>query len=342
MKHSQQKSQTLNEKEIITLLGEFFVLKAKTYSQNSVADKYKMAIYLSMKHSFNSFAQLDKFCSDCVRLGLISTQNLKCITQFIKHFVTRNTHFQPTMPEQEYIHYFFNLTKRLKISTINQHYRMISLFLRFLAQKGINTINLKGIHMSFLKDKKLPSFLNDFQYKQFLNEVKMLEENTLKDKIHKLALLFVAYTGIRRRELGHICKNDIQENATQYIIKIKGKCSQERFVSIKKSFVGNLLNDLLEHRENMGLNHQYVFSYKKDKPNLHIQTPMKPILQKIKAVQIRGNNLHLLRHSFASFVYRESRDILLTQKALGHASLNNTQIYVHMNEDVHNQVSNFF
>ena len=57
----------------------------------------------------------------------------------------------------------------------------------------------------------------------------MLEENTLKDKIHKLALLFVAYTGIRRRELGHICKNDLQE-ATSRNISLRLKVNAPKSV----------------------------------------------------------------------------------------------------------------
>lgn len=39
---------------------------------------------------------------------------------------------------------------------------------------------------------------------------------------------------------------------------------------------------------------------------------------------------HTLRHSFATDLYRETKDIRLTQKAPGHANLTTTQIYTHL------------
>lgn len=39
---------------------------------------------------------------------------------------------------------------------------------------------------------------------------------------------------------------------------------------------------------------------------------------------------HTLRHSFATDLYRQTKNIRLTQKALGHANLATTQIYTHI------------
>jgi len=39
---------------------------------------------------------------------------------------------------------------------------------------------------------------------------------------------------------------------------------------------------------------------------------------------------HTLRHSFATDLYRETTNIRLTQKALGHSNLTTTQIYTHI------------
>jgi integrase/recombinase XerD len=39
---------------------------------------------------------------------------------------------------------------------------------------------------------------------------------------------------------------------------------------------------------------------------------------------------HLLRHTFASDLYAETKDIRLVQKALGHSDLSTTMIYTHL------------
>ena len=42
---------------------------------------------------------------------------------------------------------------------------------------------------------------------------------------------------------------------------------------------------------------------------------------------------HLLRHSFATLLYQKYRDILLVQEVLGHADLNTSKIYTHLNQE---------
>lgn len=42
---------------------------------------------------------------------------------------------------------------------------------------------------------------------------------------------------------------------------------------------------------------------------------------------------HVLRHSFATTLLRETKNIRLTQKALGHANLATTMIYTHVTDD---------
>jgi integrase/recombinase XerD len=39
---------------------------------------------------------------------------------------------------------------------------------------------------------------------------------------------------------------------------------------------------------------------------------------------------HTLRHTFATDLYRETKNIRLVQKALGHADLSTTMIYTHI------------
>jgi integrase/recombinase XerD len=49
-----------------------------------------------------------------------------------------------------------------------------------------------------------------------------------------------------------------------------------------------------------------------------------------KAVIPKDVHPHMLRHTFATDLYRETKNIRLVQKALGHASLSTTMIYTHI------------
>ena len=56
----------------------------------------------------------------------------------------------------------------------------------------------------------------------------------------------------------------------------------------------------------------------------------------------KGVHPHTLRHSFATDLYRETKDIRLTQKVLGHANLVTTQVYTHLvDEDLEAALKSF-
>jgi integrase/recombinase XerD len=53
----------------------------------------------------------------------------------------------------------------------------------------------------------------------------------------------------------------------------------------------------------------------------------------LKAKIAKDVHPHMLRHTFATDLYRETKNIRLVQKALGHASLGTTMIYTHIVDD---------
>jgi integrase/recombinase XerD len=52
-----------------------------------------------------------------------------------------------------------------------------------------------------------------------------------------------------------------------------------------------------------------------------------------KAGIAKGVHPHMLRHTYATELYRETKDIRLVQKALGHSHLSTTMIYTHIVDD---------
>lgn len=332
----------LNKEEVIKLFGEYCIMKCKSFSQNAITDKYKANIFLQCHYDFTSFREIRIFIKKARALGFISVSLFTPTLAMLEWFLSHNGYFDPAMENAKFVDYFFSLTKRLANSSVNQYIMCINLFMTFLNDKGYKSTNLKSIKMNFTKQKKLPSFLNDFYYKAFLQEAKDLQEKSIHDIKKKLIILLVYYTGIRTREIRNLTLEDIREDREQYIFKISGKCSQERIASIKKVFIDTLMQKFLVKRKAMMCQSPFLFQLKNINQPPNICISLKPILKKLNCMQPRGNMLHLLRHSFASFVYRESKDILLTQRALGHANISNTQIYIHMNSDVYEKVSSFF
>jgi site-specific recombinase XerD len=51
----------------------------------------------------------------------------------------------------------------------------------------------------------------------------------------------------------------------------------------------------------------------------------------LTAAKITGKSAHALRHTFATRIYQHTGDILVTQQALGHASVASTVIYARVN-----------
>ena len=45
------------------------------------------------------------------------------------------------------------------------------------------------------------------------------------------------------------------------------------------------------------------------------------------------NGAHMLRHTFATLLYNKSKDLVLVQETLGHASLDTSRIYTHFDKD---------
>ncbi len=62
----------------------------------------------------------------------------------------------------------------------------------------------------------------------------------------------------------------------------------------------------------------------------YLRALVKRLAFKAGVPEARKVSPHSLRHTFATDLYRETKNLRLVQKALGHASLSSTQIYTHI------------
>jgi len=62
----------------------------------------------------------------------------------------------------------------------------------------------------------------------------------------------------------------------------------------------------------------------------HLRRSVKRYARKAEIEEVERVSPHTLRHTFATRLYRETSNIRLTQKALGHSDLSTTMIYTHV------------
>lgn len=177
---------------------------------------------------------------------------------------------------------------------------------------------------------KLPEFMSEDELKKFLQAVENADfkANTIRNK---LIIKIIIFTGIRVSEAIHIRLKDISEEGDLYVIRIRAKGNKYRIVMIKKPLIEDLL-------KNVAINYlsedALLFVNKKGTPltQAYISRIVEQLLFKA-GVRKQKNGAHMLRHTFATLLYKKQKDLVLVQEALGHASLNTSRIYTHFDND---------
>lgn len=186
----------------------------------------------------------------------------------------------------------------------------------------------------------LPSFLNENELKILLNE---LNSYTQPKKIKKLRealmLKIIIFTGLRIAEVVEMKFENIIQKDNYYLIEVIGKGNKLRRVSILKTQIDNLLLPFLKLRASYKQDNPYIFTTKMSNFHININRQnvvlngfLKAILYKLK-IEKERNSVHMLRHSFASFIYKQSKDMILVRDSLGHSQTSTSHIYMHLDEE---------
>ncbi len=189
---------------------------------------------------------------------------------------------------------------------------------------NIKLENWKGIKGS--GGEKLPEFLHKDELNRFLSAIDEANFKSNTDR-NKLIIKLIVYTGIRVSEAINVKQKDITKQDDFFIIRIRAKGNKYRVVMIKQHLISDLLSSVVSSSFNKdGL----VFCNKKG--GKLTQAYVSRIVEQIlfqAGIRKQKNGAHMLRHTFATLLYKEKKDIILVQEALGHASLNTSRIYTH-------------
>ena len=172
--------------------------------------------------------------------------------------------------------------------------------------------------------KRLPETLNELEIRALLSQPNKRARTGLRD----LAMIrLMLNAGLRASEVLSLTVRDINWRSGKLTIK-RGKGDKDRVVWLNEDDL-EILRSWKEKKPESRLLFTTLAGQKiKDR---YLRAMVKRRAK--KAGITKDVHPHTLRHTFATDLYRDTKNIRLVQKALGHAALSNTMIYTHIYDE---------
>ena len=185
-----------------------------------------------------------------------------------------------------------------------------------------------------IRGRRLPETLTGEEQRRLLMQPNAAAPTGLRNLCMMQVMLDA---GLRSVELLNLRVRDIEWMAGKLTVK-EGKGNKDRVLWLNE----DALDRLREWRERRPAPSEYLFTTLHGKPVMsnYYRKTVKRYAR--KAGIPKDVHPHTLRHTFATDLYRETKDIRLVQTALGHADVSTTMIYTHIvDEDLEDAMKTF-
>ncbi|MDO7253926.1 tyrosine-type recombinase/integrase [Helicobacter cappadocius] len=337
-------------KEFLEGIKYFYDFKTKILTKYAISDMDYFKKLQSDILKVQNIEELKTIRKKLMSVGMKSVGNFMIFEKFYDFLINNANALKiselKTLKEDLLVNFLYEKSLQNKSSSIILYKTMLGDLFRFLDKKCGYAFDFSLRGMKFNKESSLPVFLPETK---FLNFIEYLKNHHFKkdfDKKNRLILLIVALSGCRSAEVRNLKLSDFKITRTTdgeeyYSLKLRGKGNKERMAAIKKQSIQEPLKEWLEcDLRKRKYNQEFLFCSTISK-NDTTKYFLKKTLKELNLKQEKCG-LHMLRHSFASFVYERTKDITLTQNLLGHSSIETTKIYVHSTTDFSKQVINLF
>ena len=212
---------------------------------------------------------------------------------------------------------FLSSMRTYKPKTFHRVISTLSSFYRFLYTQGAVVANpVIGIERPRIKQQEV-------KYLKHSQVIRLID--SVPDDRDKLIIRTIYATGVRVSELCNINIEDI--DFEEHTIRIRGKGDKIRIVFVDddtleaiRKFTGNqIVGPLFVGQQGKNISPRAI---------QHIFRHYAP----------EGITPHKIRHSYASELYRRSKNLRVVQENLGHTSIKTTEIYLHTDIDERRQV----
>jgi len=175
------------------------------------------------------------------------------------------------------------------------------------------------------KQRKIPEILTEQERQKLLFSI---NNNSLIGLRNLCMLTLMVDIGLRISEVINLCNGDINWISGKMIVR-QGKGNRDRVLWLND----NDLNLLAQWREKRPVKVDLLFTTLQGRPvyDVYVRQFLRRLAK--KAGITKNIHPHTLRHTFATDLYRETKDLRLVQKALGHADISTTMIYTHIVDD---------
>lgn len=202
--------------------------------------------------------------------------------------------------------------------TINNYIKGIRMFYKFLLSHGLSQVQVETLFKDIKTmkvDRKIRSVFTIKELDKMIRDT-MTFTSTQPYKI-KAMIYFMFYTGVRKKELLNLKRQDIDLDKRTAVIRVPTKNRNERIVMYP-----DIVVDVMR---------QYYRIEPVETVNVfNVTEPQFDyIINWMKNFCPQGKifSAHILRHSFAHLLAANMIDIRVAQKLLGHKNLNSTAIY---------------
>ncbi len=333
-------------------LSRFIRNKITSLSNRQVSNKDRLAqIIQELIKGFDDIADMKCLMKEVRNIGITSIHVYYLPLEKLYHYLMRfGARSMKEIDEEVLSDFLASQTANLSDAT-KKNYRIALLgFFGYIDKQneekngnayryGIELKNWGGL--AGKSGTKLPSFLNKDEVKRFIDAINSYEfKNPTLASRNRLVIKIILYTGIRVGEAISINIKDFIKEDDAYILQVRGKGNKPRVVMIKEKIIKSDLSHWLDNKcceDNLLLCNQKG----KKLTQAYISRLVEQILLNA-GLRKEKNGAHMLRHTFATLLYQNSKDLILVQESLGHADINTSRIYTHFDTSRLNKTTDIF
>ncbi|AJD06266.1 integrase/recombinase [Campylobacter lari] len=328
------------EKSFLFWLCRYVKFKLNSLSNKELKDPQALAVVnLALSKGVKNIQELDAYVKKARNAGLSGVNTyFNPLKKLYEYLLFYKLYSLKQIDEELLVEILASISASLSDASKKNYRIAVINFFAFLDKQNeedqkahIFDINLKNwAGVSGSKGVKLPEYMSEDEVSKFLDAIDNTDfkSNTIRNR---LIIKIIIFTGIRVSEAINIKLKDISEENDLYIIRIRAKGNKYRVVMIKKELIEHLLKDVrVNYLSCDGL--LFVNRNGKALTQAYISRIVEQILFKA-GIRKQKNGAHMLRHTFATLLYKKQKDLVLVQEALGHASLNTSRIYTHFDNE---------